>query len=292
MKKIFLIALMAIFCGQGIWAQNEEINKVAVMEAPVSVEELATELQSLGLALQELQSSSKEEFNPNKPIYKPFYGDKKSAWYQEQSIVFAPMSSSPKDLDNNGLENYQVGGVDASLNDRFEEAADEADPDVGWGLNAGYVRTFIPGSVTENGWLCNRWGTAYNAGFILNYKRHGKLSAYSAYALVGAEFGHFHKYGIGINALAGFGDGVAYVYDLDKPDDAPEPDNKICWKTGGELWLRLGNSGAGLIPGVETRLFVRIIYAFDKNEYEKKDNTYHFSMEKSTNIGMAFCIPF
>ena len=294
MKKFFLIAVMAIFCVQGIWAQMEEMDSVPTPqeiknEAAQVNNEVMEEIMAIKEGLRELQESSKTPYNPNKLVYKPFWNGKKTKWNQGQSIVFGATASFAKDL--NGLLGNDIGLTDKAA-DQFDDNAEDAKPDAGFALNAGYVRSFTPGQMTDKGWLCNRFGRSYNLGMLFDYKKHNELSAYSLYALAGIEYGRFHKYGIGLNLLLGFGSSLGYLFDLDDLDEDPVPDPKICFKGGAELWLRLGNSEAGLIPGVETRLFVRIIYAFDKDTYDPELNTYRCSPEMSSNAGISFFIPF
>ena len=52
---------------------------------------------------------------------------------------------------------------------------------------------------------------------------------------------------------------MRYYYDLDEPDEPPVPEEKMCFKAGGEVALSLGSSSSsgGILPG-KKELFLRI----------------------------------
>ena len=257
MKKLFIIAL-AIVCTQGIWAQTDSIT-------------VQDELRLL-----------KESLTPTVG-YEKFQGK----CYQEQSLIFAPMASNASDIDISmeGFENFSE--------DSFDEASDDADPGTAAGLSLGYLRTFIWGTPSDQGWKPNTYGTALNLGMLVDYKKFEATPAYSLLAIMGVEFGHFHQLGCGFNLIGGFGETMGFVYDMDSPNEDPVPETASSFKYGGEFWVRLmAPTEKGIFAKMETRIFVRILHSLASNEYDTEYNTYYFSLEKSVNVGAYFIIPF
>ena len=292
-KKVYFIALMAMFCVQGIWAQEvEEMDSVPTphesgKEAVTQVKKIKeADVQEIQAQLAEMrdifdkmkESYEKDSFDPDKPIFKP---PVKGKHYRYQVLTFAPMGGASKDKGDNILPSSGVG------EERFDDADEQTDQQSSFGLNFGWEMINVWGKNTENGFQLNKYGFAWSYGFIGDYKVQGSEHLFSFMGKIGVEAGNSHRMGIGIDALVGFGKGFGFEYDLDFPEDDPDSYSKWCPKVGFQISVRTGIIKS-VVKNADMNLFLRYDRLFSSDGFDVEKNTYKFGHEEEWNVGMVF----
>ena len=250
MKKLFFIALSAMFC-LGSAAQNEIDDFVEVPdtisgdmtnEVPVDQNSMFTMAQ--GISPIPLDAGPlKEQLHPlGKGIFKHHL--------IEQAIELCPNITKSKPSQADKLLVGDAGEID----------------DTGISLDFGYSVIFTPGH-EENGKLkLNKMGVAYSLGVNFSFTksdRYGTLCDFMA--KIGVETCHNRKMGIGLDLLAGYGKsaGDFFIYQNTLLEGEP---TSICpyaeWgaKYGAQVWIKTGVLGKAL-SNTDVLLFARLIKA-------------------------------
>jgi len=272
MKKLLFVTLSVTFCF-GLAAQNSESvgipDKVAqstiANDVPIDPSSMLSLLQGLNLADLNAPPVQEKTYPLSKGLFKKHY--------IEQAIEICPSISKSKVNQSQLLSKQNIDEIN----------------DTGYGLNFGYSLIFIPGHEQEGKLHLNKFGFAYNIGFITSFAstdRYGTLC--DLMAKIGLETCHNRKIGIGFDFLAGYGKtaGDFFTYKNIITDSEP---SAVCpytlWGTkyGGQFWLKTGSLGSNSwTNNTDVLLFARLIKAPDPEKIATA-SLYSFNLWREEN---------
>ena len=280
MKKIYLVALCAMFClgsaAQSNVENDDETTAVAdsSIVGPESGDEprvnraenaQLAEISALLAQIKQLTLNGNGDKPDSEPvdIFKPVCGRSKFTrrHYIYQTLDISPTIST--DHDPNLPETTSNGKeIDDSQIASF----------TGFGLNFGYSLIFVPGRIEGEQLRLNRMGFAYNIGIVASFSKQDKYGTTGSFLLkLGAEMGNGHFLGIGYDILGGYGkstgDMYSIIYEENDDDDLADPYTEWCWQYGMQIWLRTDLLKTA-ISNTEMLMFARFIRSVNPEKIE------------------------